>query len=65
LHSLYTCIQLKSIYNAIQNYQGASGVGWSDEFGANVKTEGEVAVWDDYVTKKVCCLRILHYFDKH
>jgi len=47
-------IQLKTIYNSIQKYQGTSGFHWDNTTGASVGTQAEENVWNEYVKIKVC-----------
>ena len=54
LHGLYTHLQLKSTYNAIQNYQGRSGIHWDNVNGANIVEDADISVWDGFIVKKVC-----------
>jgi hypothetical protein len=37
----------------IVKYQGRSGVHWDNENGANINTEAEANVWNEYISHKV------------
>ena len=41
---------------AINKWKGLSGTHWDDECGANITTNADAKVWDEFVTNKVCFL---------
>lgn len=47
--------QLKGIYNSIEGYRSASGFHFDNVNGANIQGEAATGIWNDIVTKKVCC----------
>jgi hypothetical protein len=53
--SWYICSQLKTTYNAIQEYcSHTSGFHWDHDRGANIEGVAADQVWQSYILTKVC-----------
>jgi hypothetical protein len=49
-------LQCRTIFAAINKWKGLSGTHWDDERGANITTNADAKVWDEFVANKVCSL---------
>ncbi|KAF9236385.1 hypothetical protein BU15DRAFT_50176 [Melanogaster broomeanus] len=47
---------MKRIYNAIETYRNRSGFHWDHDRGANIEGEAAEAVWNEYISRKVCSI---------